>query len=49
LWALFVDLEKAFDMVRHKLLFKLLEIYGIPEDLINVIQRLYKNVMLKLN
>jgi hypothetical protein len=48
-WPLFVDLEKAFNTVRHKLLFELLEIYGIPEDMINVIQRLYKNVMLKLN
>jgi hypothetical protein len=41
-------LEKAFDTVRHELLFKLLEIYGIPEDMIKVIQRLYKKVMLKL-
>jgi hypothetical protein len=48
-WALFVDLEKAFDTVRHELLFKLLEIYGIPESMIDVIQRLYKNVTLKLS
>jgi hypothetical protein len=49
-WALFVDLEKAFDTLsRHELLFELLEIYGIPEDIIDVIQRLYKNVTLKLN
>jgi hypothetical protein len=44
-----VDLEKAFDMVRHELLFELLEIYGVPEAMTNVIQRLYKNVTLKLN
>jgi hypothetical protein len=44
-----VDLEKSFDMFRHELLFELLEIYGIPEDMMNVIQRLYKNVTLKLN
>jgi hypothetical protein len=48
-WALFVDLEKAFDTVRHELLFELLEIYGIPEDMIDVIRRLYENVKLKLN
>jgi hypothetical protein len=48
-WALFVDLEKAFDTVGHELLFALLRTYGIPEDVINVIQRLYKNVTLKLN
>jgi hypothetical protein len=44
-----MDLEKAFDTVRHELLFELLEIHGIPEDMINVIQRLYKNATLKLN
>jgi hypothetical protein len=47
--ALFVDLEKASDTVRHKLLLKLLEIFGIPDDIIKVIQRLYKKVTLKLN
>jgi hypothetical protein len=31
------------------LLFKILEICGIPEDMINIIQRLYKNMPLKLN
>jgi hypothetical protein len=37
-------------LVGAELLFKqLLEIFGIPEDMINVIQRLYKNVTLKLN
>jgi hypothetical protein len=48
-WALFVDLEKAFDTVRHELLFDLLETYGIPEDMIDVIRRLYENVELKLS
>jgi hypothetical protein len=49
-WVLFVDLEKAFNTVRrHELLFKLLEIYKIPEDMIDVIRRLYKNIELKLN
>jgi hypothetical protein len=49
LWALFVGLEKAFDTVRHELLFKLLEIYGIPEGMIDIIRRLYENVALKLS
>jgi hypothetical protein len=44
-----VDLGKAFNTVRHELLFELLEIYGILEDMIDVIRRLYKNVELKLN
>ena len=48
-WTLFVDLEKAFDTVRHELLFKLLETYGIPEAMIDVIRRLYQNVTLKLS
>jgi hypothetical protein len=42
-------LEKAFDTVRHELLFELLRTYRIPEDVINVIQRVYRNVMLELN
>jgi hypothetical protein len=48
-WALFVDLEKAFNTVRHELLFELLEIYGIPESMIDIIRRLYGNVTLKLS
>jgi hypothetical protein len=48
-WALFVDLVKAFDTVRHEVLFNLLETYGIPKDMINVIQSLYENVTLKLS
>jgi hypothetical protein len=44
-----MDLEKAFDTIRHELLFELLEINGIPEDMIDVIRRLYENIELKLN
>jgi hypothetical protein len=40
---------KGFDKVRHEILFELLEIYLIPEDIIDVIRRLYKNMELKLN
>jgi hypothetical protein len=35
-------------MVRHELLSELLVIYGIPDGMIDVIWRLYKNVTLKL-
>jgi hypothetical protein len=42
-------LEKVFDNVKHELLFELLRTYGIPEDMIDVIQRLFRNVTLKLN
>jgi hypothetical protein len=40
--GLFLDLDKTFDMVRHELLFEILEIYGIPKGMM-----LYENVTLK--
>ena len=40
-WALYVDLVKAFDIGNHELLFKLLTKYGVPDHLVNVVQRLY--------
>jgi hypothetical protein len=47
-WALFVDLRKAFDTADHDLLYKLLEIYGAPENIINLVQHLHDDFVLKL-
>jgi hypothetical protein len=41
-YALFVDLVKAFDTVQHPLLFLILEKYGIPSSLVNVIKKCTK-------
>jgi hypothetical protein len=40
-WALFVDLHKAFDTADHNLLYKLLEIYRAPENIINLVKHLH--------
>lgn len=48
-WGLFVDLVKAFDTANHELLFKLLEKYGTPQPLIDVIRRLYANSSLNFS
>jgi hypothetical protein len=42
-WAIFVDLVKAFDTVDHSLVFEILKKYGIPETLIKVIAKMYKD------
>jgi len=47
-WALFVDLRKAFDTADHDLLYKLLEIYGAPDNIINLVKRLHDDFVLKL-
>jgi hypothetical protein len=48
-WALFVDLRKAFDTADHNLLYKLvLEIYGAPENIINLVKCLHGDFVLKL-
>jgi hypothetical protein len=46
-WALFVDLRKAFDTADHDLLYKLLDIYGAPDNIINLVKRLHDNFVLK--
>ena len=47
-WVVFVDLVKVFDRIHHKLLFKLLGKFGIPEYLIQVIRNLYSDFKSKL-
>jgi hypothetical protein len=47
-WALFVDLRKAFDTADHNLLYKLLKIYGAPENIINLVKHLHNDFVLKL-
>ena len=42
-WAVFVDLVKAFDTADHSLLFAILKKYGIPDSLISVIEKMYKD------
>jgi hypothetical protein len=42
-YVLFVDLVKAYDMVNHSLLFRILKKYGIPEELVEVVERMYKD------
>jgi Reverse transcriptase (RNA-dependent DNA polymerase) len=39
----FVDFKKAFDSVHRASIWKILEQYGIPENVIEVIHNLYKN------
>ena len=45
---MFVDLVKAFDTANHELLFRLLEKYGAPKELIEVIRLLYENLEVEL-
>jgi hypothetical protein len=42
-FMLFVDLAKDFDTIHHTVLFGIPRKYGIPEQLINVIARMYKD------
>jgi len=47
-YLLFIDLIKAFDTANHDLLFAILEKYGAPRALIDIIRCLHDNFQLKL-
>ena len=42
-----MDLVKAYDTVNHELLFLILEKFGVPPFLIDIIKRLYKDLKIK--
>ena len=48
-YAIFINLVKAFDTTEHELMFQVLSIYGVPEDCINVIKKMYKNCTIQIN
>jgi hypothetical protein len=39
----FVDLVKAYDTVNHALLFGIMKKYGIPEELVDLVERMNKD------
>ena len=43
LYLLFVDFERAFDTLCHNRMWTILENYGIPTKMLNLIQDLYRN------
>jgi hypothetical protein len=47
-WVLFVDLVKAYDTVNREMLWKILTTLGVPESLIEVLKKLYKDVTINL-
>ena len=49
LFALFVDLKKAFDSVRHELLWNKLLKLGMSTKIINILANLYSKASLQVN
>ena len=45
---LFVDFKKAFDSVHRGLLMKILRAYGIPDDIVLLIERMYDNTIARV-
>ena len=48
-FVLFVDLVKAFDSVNRTMLWTLLAKFGLPKTLIDVIKKLYKDVVISIS
>jgi hypothetical protein len=46
---LFVNLVKAYDTVIHELLWQVLKRFGVPPQMIKVLQKLYTNVTYHMN
>jgi len=40
---LFINLVKAFDTINHNMMWAILSKYGLPDEIINVIKKLYEN------
>ena len=48
-YSLFVYSVKAFDSIQHEVLYKILRKYGLPESLVDTINKLYNNWYVQLN
>ena len=44
LYVLFVDLRKAYDSVPRQALWKVLETYGVPEKMLNVVKSFHEGM-----
>ena len=47
-WVMYADLIKAFDSIHDKLLFRILEKFGILLFLIKMIRKLYNNFKIEI-
>ena len=45
---LFIDFRKAFDSIHRKVLMKILRAYGIPSELVDLIENMYKDTLAKV-
>jgi hypothetical protein len=48
-FVLFLDLVKAFDTVNREMMLKILQIYGVPQDVVTVIKKLYNDVWISFD
>ena len=48
MWVIFSDLVKVLDTSNHVRIIKILQIYGCPPNLRSVIERMYKNSIVRL-
>lgn len=48
-YVLFINLVKAFDSVNREMLWKLLAKFGIPSELMDVIQKMYTNIKISVS
>ena len=44
----FIDYEKAFDSIDRKSLWKIMQRYGIPQKIVNLIEKMYKDTSCKV-
>ena len=45
---LFIDFRKAFDSIHRNILMKILRAYGIPSELVHLIENMYKDTLAKV-